>query len=163
TGHGIEEANLTKIFDPFFTTRDVGDGTGLGLSICYGIVRDHGGQISVQSRVNVGTTFAIVLPARAEPAPTDAILVAHPQQSERASIAAVLTGWGFTVATASTSAEAIAICRSRPLHAVFVEPAILAADPAGWRSVRAQDGPRVPLVLMSHAADSADIDAFGRE
>ena len=46
TGHGIQEENLRRIFDPFFTTREVGEGTGLGLSICYGIVRDHGGQIS---------------------------------------------------------------------------------------------------------------------
>ncbi len=63
TGHGIDRANLSRIFDPFFTTRDVGEGTGLGLSICYGIVRDHGGQITVESVVNTGTTFSILLPA----------------------------------------------------------------------------------------------------
>ena len=67
TGHGIDLANLSRIFDPFFTTRDVGEGTGLGLSICYGIVRDHGGQISVESRVQDGTTFSILLPALVEP------------------------------------------------------------------------------------------------
>ena len=66
TGHGIDDENLRRIFDPFFTTRDVGEGTGLGLSICYGIVRDHGGQITVESRVRQGTTFTILLPARPE-------------------------------------------------------------------------------------------------
>ena len=64
TGHGISDENLRRIFDPFFTTRDVGEGTGLGLSICYGIVRDHGGQIPVESRVDSGTTFSFLLPAR---------------------------------------------------------------------------------------------------
>ena len=85
TGHGIDDVSLTRIFDPFFTTRDVGDGTGLGLSICYGIVRDHGGQIHVESRVHVGTTFSVLLPARPdEPArPREPILVAHADQGDR--------------------------------------------------------------------------------
>ena len=68
TGHGIDRTNISRIFDPFFTTRDVGEGTGLGLSICYGIVRDHGGQIVVESKVESGTTFSLLLPARIEDA-----------------------------------------------------------------------------------------------
>lgn len=63
TGGGIPEANLSRIFDPFYTTKPVGQGTGLGLSICYGIVHKLGGEISVQSQVNQGTTFTINLPA----------------------------------------------------------------------------------------------------
>ena len=74
-GIGIAEANLARIFDPFYTTKPVGQGTGLGLSICYGIIKKLGGDISVQSAKQKGTTFTIFLPApgapKDEPAPGD--------------------------------------------------------------------------------------------
>lgn len=62
TGCGIAKDNLERIFDPFFTTKTVGKGTGLGLSVSYGIVKAHGGRISVESVVGVGTTFRVRLP-----------------------------------------------------------------------------------------------------
>jgi CheY-like chemotaxis protein len=63
-GPGISEQNLSKIFDPFFTTKEVGKGTGLGLSLCCGIIKDHGGTISVHSKPGEGATFIIeLLPA----------------------------------------------------------------------------------------------------
>src|SRR2546423_1645471 len=62
SGHGIPSALERRIFDPFFTTKEVGKGTGLGLSITYGIVKDHGGTISVQSSPGEGATFLIHLP-----------------------------------------------------------------------------------------------------
>lgn len=61
-GPGIPRANLARIFDPFFTTKPVGSGTGLGLSICYGIIHKMGGEITVKSAVDVGTTFQIRIP-----------------------------------------------------------------------------------------------------
>lgn len=62
TGSGISSEHLSRIFEPFYTTKDVGEGTGLGLSISYGIVKNHGGNISVESRVGEGSTFTVTLP-----------------------------------------------------------------------------------------------------
>ncbi len=65
-GPGIPKANLARIFDPFFTTKPVGSGTGLGLSICYGIIHRMGGEITVRSAVDRGTTFSIRIPIKTE-------------------------------------------------------------------------------------------------
>ncbi|MFQ6109966.1 MAG: ATP-binding protein, partial [Candidatus Aminicenantales bacterium] len=62
TGVGIAPDNLGKIFDPFFTTKEPGKGTGLGLSVSYNIIKEHGGDISVDSMRNKGTRFIIILP-----------------------------------------------------------------------------------------------------
>ena len=62
TGPGIAPENLNRIFDPFFTTKEVGKGTGLGLSLCYGLIKEHGGDITVSSHPGAGATFTIELP-----------------------------------------------------------------------------------------------------
>lgn len=64
TGPGIPAGIMDRIFDPFFTTKDVGRGTGLGLSISYGIIKDHGGELSAESVAGTGSSFLISLPAR---------------------------------------------------------------------------------------------------
>jgi signal transduction histidine kinase len=61
-GGGIAPEHVPHVFEPFFTTKDVGEGTGLGLSVAYGIVRDHGGWIAVQSALGKGTQFRVYLP-----------------------------------------------------------------------------------------------------
>ena len=65
TGHGIAPEHLAKIYDPFFTTKQIGQGTGLGLAVSYGIIRDHGGHITVESKLSEGTLFQITLPLAA--------------------------------------------------------------------------------------------------
>lgn len=64
TGLGISEANLGRVFEPFFTTKAESKGVGLGLSVAYGIIRQHGGTIDVQSQPGEGTVFSLCLPTQ---------------------------------------------------------------------------------------------------
>jgi signal transduction histidine kinase len=64
TGSGIAKEDLAHIFDPFFSTKEEGEGTGLGLSIVYGIVKNHGGDIRVESQKGKGSTFLLSFPVR---------------------------------------------------------------------------------------------------
>ncbi len=84
-GPGIPRDALPRIFEPFFTTKKVGEGTGLGLSVSYGIIQQHGGRLSVQSRPG-HTVFTIELPAAASPL--------HPRAAERAAVAGTGAGRG---------------------------------------------------------------------
>ncbi|MEJ2109291.1 MAG: ATP-binding protein, partial [Acidobacteriota bacterium] len=61
-GPGIPENHLNRIFNPFFTTKEVGKGTGLGLSLSYGMIKEHGGNIYVHSRLGAGSTFFVEVP-----------------------------------------------------------------------------------------------------
>ncbi len=66
TGYGIKDEDLEKIFEPFFTTKPVGKGTGLGLAVSHGIIQEHGGRITIKTKIGEGTSFFILLPAMQE-------------------------------------------------------------------------------------------------
>ena len=163
SGQGIDAVNLPRIFDPFFTTRDVGEGTGLGLSICYGIVRDHGGHIYIESRPQAGTTVRVLLPAPiGELADGAEVLVAHADQSEREFICAALSGWGCRPVSAGTLSEALALYARPQLQLVLLDRSIAAVDLAAWQRVR-KAGRHVPLVVTSVAPDDNALERFSRE
>jgi two-component system, cell cycle sensor histidine kinase and response regulator CckA len=121
TGCGISKADLGKIFEPFFTTKQPGKGTGLGLSTAYGIVKQSGGHILVESELGRGSTFKIFLPssdaevvARAPAsAPTsvlrgsETILVVEDQAEVRTATTAILKGLGYRVLSAPNGREAL--------------------------------------------------------
>jgi signal transduction histidine kinase len=67
TGSGIAADHLARIYDPFFTTKGTRKGTGLGLSVTYGIIREHGGAIEVESEPGAGTRFHVELPLARKP------------------------------------------------------------------------------------------------
>lgn len=112
-GSGMNEETLRQAFEPFFTTKEVGRGTGLGLATVYGIVKQHGGFIDVESRLGEGSTFSIYLPAVDAPAATtekdpvvetsggnETILVAEDEDAVRSLIVRILEGAGYQVLVA---------------------------------------------------------------
>ncbi len=127
SGQGMTEAVQRQVFEPFFTTKGVGKGTGLGLSIVHGIVRQHGGAVSVTSAPGEGSTFTVLLPASeaqavAAPAPAAAglgpggretILVAEDEEAVRRVVTTTLRRAGYTVLEAADGAEAVARFRER--------------------------------------------------
>ncbi|HEY3762155.1 MAG TPA: ATP-binding protein [Verrucomicrobiae bacterium] len=139
-GPGIPDENLRRIFDPFFTTKEVGKGTGLGLSLCYGIIKEHGGNISATSRPGEGATFVIELPiAQGAPLPVEdsksspaaktnsregagrKILVIDDEESVLQMVYQVLTSSGYHVHTVANGETALEELQNNSYDAIFCD------------------------------------------
>jgi signal transduction histidine kinase/ActR/RegA family two-component response regulator len=124
TGEGIPAEDLGRIFEPFFTTKSPGKGTGLGLAVVYGIVRQHGGQVTVESRPGEGTTFSVLLrlasasavaaapeavavPAGAATGGDETILVAEDEPRVREVLRRTLARAGYRVIEAVDGSDAV--------------------------------------------------------
>jgi two-component system, cell cycle sensor histidine kinase and response regulator CckA len=129
TGHGMDATTQARVFEPFFTTKPQGQGTGLGLAMVYGIVKQSGGHVWVESKPDQGTTFTVYLPQPAEldtatalraaprsagdprPAGTQAggetILVVDDEEAVRSSTRRALERAGYTVIPATDGADAL--------------------------------------------------------
>ncbi|MFO0748999.1 MAG: response regulator [Myxococcota bacterium] len=172
TGTGMDAATLQRLFEPFFTTKAVGRGTGLGLSTCYGIVKQAGGFIGVQSELGRGSTFKVylpratgtevaaeALPPRAELAGSETVLVVEDDPHVRELVVRTLTHYGYTVLRAANGHEALALGAQtvKPIALLLTDIVMpqlggldLAARLSVWR-------PDLRVLLMSgYAADTVD-------
>jgi PAS domain S-box-containing protein len=135
TGPGVPPDQRDRIFNPFYTTKPVGQGTGLGLSISDGIVREHGGQIRVESQPGEGATFLVELPwrpaapdvvstgdaRRPAPQPARRMLVVDDETAMRSAISTFLTTLGHTVTAASGGVEARALLDANEYDVVLLD------------------------------------------
>jgi two-component system cell cycle sensor histidine kinase/response regulator CckA len=136
TGTGMDAATREHIFEPFFTTKE--KGTGLGLSTVFGIVRQSGGHVGVETEPSRGTTFTILLPrvdsslALATPQATglpsslagsETILLVEDDEQVRALACAILRKQGYTVLDAQNGGEAFLVCESHeaPIHLLLTD------------------------------------------
>ena len=175
TGTGMSAEVMEKIFEPFFTTKEVGKGTGLGLSTVFGIVKQSGGFIDVQSAMGEGTTFRIYLPRHVvEAAPVEeakpeakkpatdltgqgTMLLVEDEDPVRAVNARALSARGYTVLEAASGVEALEIIEARgtPVDLVVSDVVMPEMDGPTLLGELRQRYPDLKVIFVSGYAEDA--------
>ena len=171
-GIGIAPENLQKIFEPFFTTKRVGEGTGLGLSMVYGIVKQSGGYVFVDSPPGDGTTFLLYLPVyegeeTAAPAPEPrrsalragegVVLLVEDEAPVRAFAGRALRLRGYTVIEAASGEEALETLQDGALQVdLFVTDVVMPGlDGPSWVRQALGTRPEAKVIFMSGYAEDS--------
>ena len=180
-GHGIPADKINRIFEPFFTTKRPDEGTGLGLSMAYGIVKQTGGYIFVDSAVGAGTTFTIYIPAHEAKAddliaaavtlehtdtpaeiehddrPPGVVLLVEDEAPVRAFASRALRLRGYTVIEAGSAEEALDALADKELSVdLFVTDVIMPGlDGPTWVRRALKDRPDTKVVFVSGYAEDA--------
>lgn len=136
TGVGMDEQVRQRIFDPFFTTKPAGSGTGLGLAVVWGIVKDHGGSVQVDSAPGQGTTVRVRLPRAhaAAPAPRhsssgehlpvgggERVLVVEDEEGARGALGELLEMLGYQPTTVASAEQALTLGDEPPFHLLLTD------------------------------------------
>ncbi|HEY8193208.1 MAG TPA: PAS domain S-box protein, partial [Gaiellaceae bacterium] len=172
-GEGIDEETLRQIFEPFFTTKEAGKGTGLGLATVYGIVKQSGGYVEVESEVGVGSSFRIYLrrldaahqPGEAEAAvsPTlvaaeraqpATVLIVEDEEVVRGLVVQVLEGEGYQALVANDGEEALAVAERTSVDVLLTD---LTMPKLGGRELAERlraVNPELKVLYMSGYTDS---------
>ncbi|MBI5068427.1 MAG: PAS domain S-box protein [Deltaproteobacteria bacterium] len=164
TGSGMDQGTMDRMFEPFFTTKAAGRGTGLGLATVYGIVKQSGGHIEVESRVGVGTTFRVFLPritgetsaletgsAAAMPGGSETILVVEDDPGVRRLAERVLASLGYRVLSAEEAPEALRLSEAlgEPMHLLLTDMVMPGIDGVSLAQRMAKRHPGLAVVYMS--------------
>jgi two-component system cell cycle sensor histidine kinase/response regulator CckA len=138
TGHGIDAETKSRLFEPFFTTKEQGKGTGLGLATVYGIVKQSGGYVMVESEPSKGAAFKVFLHrleavmdeveqvvhiAEERPRGSETVLLVEDEEVVRNLVREILEGNGYTVLEARNGAEALDLGRecTGPIHLLVTD------------------------------------------
>jgi PAS domain S-box-containing protein len=176
-GVGMDSTTRDRVFEPFFTTKAAGHGTGLGLATVYGIVKQSEGYIALESAVDSGSTFRVLIPASTDATPARAaeeapqaprgrerIILCEDEPAVRDLVAAVLLRSGYSVLTARTPAEALLLVadRSAPADLLLTDVVMpLMSGPDLARRARSiRPGLRV-LLMSGYARESLDRETLG--
>jgi PAS domain S-box-containing protein len=174
TGPGMDEATRSRVFEPFFTTKDVGRGTGLGLATVYGIVKQSGGDVRVESAPGKGTTVRVHLPATDEApaaggasagaAPPGAaqergstVLVVEDEPSVRELACAVLRHGGYRVLSAPNAEDALRLLDGEegPLHLLVTDVVMPGASGPELAAEVTRLHPGAAVIYMSGYSERA--------
>ena len=171
TGTGISSVDIDQIFEPYFTTKKQGKGTGLGLAIVFGIVKDHGGDIQVESEHGTGTTFTVYLPTihkdlecEASESPaislsgTEHILLVDDEKPVVFLGKQILERLGYTVASRVSGADALALFRAKPnaFDLVITDMAMpgMTGDQLAKEMLAIR--PEIPIIMLTGYSDKID-------
>jgi CheY-like chemotaxis protein len=171
TGFGMDETTRARIFEPFFTTKEPGKGTGLGLSTVYGIIKQSGGFVFVESEPGKGTTFKIYLPQVAETGEVvartvepvrrslgvETILLAEDEEPVRILARRCLEGMGYRVLAASRADEAqrVAEHHAGPIHLLLADVVMPGGSGPELAERLAPGHPEMRVLYMSGYTDDA--------
>lgn len=165
TGIGMDEITRRRLFEPFFTTKETGKGTGLGLSTVYGIVRQSGGDISVETEPGKGSTFRVYLPAVGNSggqkmvaqsathsaAQSATILLVEDEAAVRNLVSSILTRQGYDVIAVECGDNAIEICRTsdRKIDLLLTDMIMPGIDGIALRQKIDELRPGIKTIIMS--------------
>ena len=168
TGAGMDEATRQRAFEPFFTTKPIGKGTGLGLATVYGLVKQHGGFVQIDSAPSAGTRLRIYFPVADESARrrasgghaamplaavggAETVLVVEDQAQLRRATTYTLEHAGYTVLSAADGIEALHLLRQHPapIHLVFTDLVMARLGGRGLYQIDRREGRQTPFLFTS--------------